>query len=167
MGQYVTSSCTSSCKELGKIPSQMFLNLGSVSRDMANTPRSWKNFCCSVPLTTMRPHRPSWLNLSLTQNSRYCTGTLLGNGWCTRRRRLFSWLLDHKILWRGGEPFMIHRDAHHFGIAAIIGNRGNGEFDGHWLALGMKHVGMSKIGGLTRHVAEREGLFSLIYAREA
>ncbi|GFU58305.1 hypothetical protein TNCV_167301 [Trichonephila clavipes] len=53
---------------------------------------------------------------------------------------------------------MIHGDAHHLGIAAIPGNRGNGQFDGHWLALVMKHVGMRKIGGLTqhRHVASNE-----------
>ncbi|GFU74723.1 uncharacterized protein TNCV_2431131 [Trichonephila clavipes] len=45
---------------------------------------------------------------------------------------------------------MIHGDAHHLGITAIPGNRGNGQFDGHWLALVMKHVGMRKIGGLTQ-----------------
>ncbi|GFW11218.1 hypothetical protein TNCV_5132291 [Trichonephila clavipes] len=59
---------------------------------------SRKKFCCSVPLTTMRP---IWLNLPLTQKSRYSTG--LGNGACTRR--LCSW-----IAFRGGEPSMIHRD---------------------------------------------------------
>ncbi|GFY29056.1 uncharacterized protein TNCV_4721841 [Trichonephila clavipes] len=55
----------------------------------------------------------------------------------------------------GWLPGMIHGDAHHLGIAAIPGNRGNGQFDGHWLALVMKHVGMRKIGELTqnRHVA--------------
>ncbi|GFU70447.1 hypothetical protein TNCV_1116431 [Trichonephila clavipes] len=44
---------------------------------------------------------------------------------------------------------------HDFGIATIPGNRGNGQFDGHWLALVMKHVGMSKLGWLNqnRHVA--------------
>ncbi|PRD20755.1 UNVERIFIED_CONTAM: hypothetical protein NCL1_53719 [Trichonephila clavipes] len=70
---------------------------------------------------------------------------------------------------RGGEPGMIHRDAHHLGIAVISGNRGNGEFDGQWLALVIKHVGMNKIGALTRHVAERERFFwlDLIYARGA
>ncbi|GFW42093.1 uncharacterized protein TNCV_1905511 [Trichonephila clavipes] len=62
---------------------------------------------------------------------------------------------------------MIHRDAHHLGIAAIAGNHGNGEFKGPWLALGIRYVGMSKTGGLARHVAEREGLFPLIYARGA
>ncbi|GFV60029.1 uncharacterized protein TNCV_874371 [Trichonephila clavipes] len=63
---------------------------------------------------------------------------------------------------------MIHRDAHHLGIAAIAGNRGNGEFDGHLLALVMKHVGMSKINGLTRHVAlsEKEGQLALYMLEE-
>ncbi|GFW43841.1 hypothetical protein TNCV_2854741 [Trichonephila clavipes] len=95
MGQFETSppSCTSLCKELGKIPSQMSLNLGSVSRNMANTLSSWKMFCCSVPLTTMRPPQPTWLKLPLTQKGRYSTGTLLGKGWCAGRRRSFSWLL--------------------------------------------------------------------------
>ncbi|GFW54116.1 hypothetical protein TNCV_3829241 [Trichonephila clavipes] len=83
-------------------------------------------FCCSVPLTTMRPPRPIWLNLPLTQKGRYATG--LGNGACTRQRRSCSW-----IAFRGGEPGMIHRD--HLGITAIAGNSGNEEFDGHWLAL--------------------------------
>ncbi|GFV34718.1 uncharacterized protein TNCV_1450221 [Trichonephila clavipes] len=57
---------------------------------------------------------------------------------------------------------MIHGDAHHLGIAAIPGNRGNGQFDGHWLALVMKHVGMRKIGGLTqhRHVASMSRMIS-------
>ncbi|GFY12070.1 uncharacterized protein TNCV_4975701 [Trichonephila clavipes] len=55
-----------------------------------------------------------------------------------------------QLVWRGGEPGMIHRVAHHLGIADITGNRGNGEFDGHWLALVMKHVGMSKINGLRK-----------------
>ncbi|PRD20773.1 UNVERIFIED_CONTAM: hypothetical protein NCL1_53662 [Trichonephila clavipes] len=70
---------------------------------------------------------------------------------------------------RGGEPGMINLDAHHLGIAVIAGNRGNGEFDGQWLALVIKHVGMSKIGGLTRHVAERERFcgLDLIYAQGA
>ncbi|GFV84031.1 uncharacterized protein TNCV_1368421 [Trichonephila clavipes] len=90
MMQYETSppSCASSCKELGKIPSQMSLNLGSVFRDMANIPSSWKI---------------------------------------------------------------------HFEIDIFAGNRGNGEFNGHWLALVMKHVGMNKIVGLTQHVALSEG----------
>ncbi|GFW69007.1 uncharacterized protein TNCV_2919051 [Trichonephila clavipes] len=140
----------SSCKELGKVPSS--LNSDSVSRDMANTPSYRKNFCCSVPLTTMRSPWPIWLNLPLTQNDRYSTGTLLGKGECTRRS--CSW-----IAIRGDEPGMIHRDAHHLGIAAIAGNRGNGEFDG--LTLVMKHVGMSKINGLTRHAAEKEGWLAL------
>ncbi|GFT86664.1 hypothetical protein TNCV_1251291 [Trichonephila clavipes] len=83
MVQYETSSCTSSCKELGKVPSS--LNSGSVSRDMA--PSSRKIFCCSVPLTTMKP---IWLNLHLTQKGRYSTG--LGNGACTSRRRSCSWI---------------------------------------------------------------------------
>ncbi|GFX86487.1 uncharacterized protein TNCV_3727561 [Trichonephila clavipes] len=53
---------------------------------------------------------------------------------------------------------MIHGDAYDFGIAAIPGNRGNGQFDGHWLALVMKHVGMRKIDWLTqhRHVASKK-----------
>ncbi|GFS86577.1 uncharacterized protein TNCV_903331 [Trichonephila clavipes] len=69
---------------------------------------------------------------------------------------------------RDGEPGMIHRDAHNLGIAAIAGNRGNGEFDGHWLALVIKHVGMSKIGGLTHVVAlsEKEGRFALYMLEE-
>ncbi|PRD26521.1 UNVERIFIED_CONTAM: hypothetical protein NCL1_37866 [Trichonephila clavipes] len=69
---------------------------------------------------------------------------------------------------RGAEPGMIHCDVHHLGIAAIARNRGNGEFDGHWLALVMKRVGMSKIGGLTRHVAlsEKEGWFALYMLEE-
>ncbi|GFT35470.1 integrase catalytic domain-containing protein [Trichonephila clavipes] len=46
----------------------------------------------------MRPPRPIWLNLPLTQKGRYSTGILLGNGACTRRRRSCSWLLDH-ISW--------------------------------------------------------------------
>ncbi|GFX12283.1 hypothetical protein TNCV_63291 [Trichonephila clavipes] len=60
-----------------------------------------------------------------------------------------------KIFGLGSLPGMIYGDAHDFGIAAIPGNRGNGQFDGHWLALMMIHVGMSKIGALTqnRHVA--------------
>ncbi|GFT65442.1 hypothetical protein TNCV_1902161 [Trichonephila clavipes] len=37
---------------------------------------SRKIFCCSIPLTTMRDPRPIWLNLPLTQKSRYSTGTL-------------------------------------------------------------------------------------------
>ncbi|GFX23074.1 hypothetical protein TNCV_360881 [Trichonephila clavipes] len=55
----------------------------------------------------------------------------------------------------GSLPGMIHCDVHDFGIAAIPGNRGNGQFDRRWLALVMKHVVMSKIGWLTqnRHVA--------------
>ncbi|GFV91791.1 hypothetical protein TNCV_2974631 [Trichonephila clavipes] len=78
----------------------MALNSGSVSRDMATTPSSRKIFCCSVPLTTMRPPRPIWLNLPLTQKGSYSTGTLLGNGACTRRRLScsWSWWLDH-ISW--------------------------------------------------------------------
>ncbi|GFX29945.1 uncharacterized protein TNCV_3964161 [Trichonephila clavipes] len=52
---------------------------------------------------------------------------------------------------------MIHRDAHHLEIAAIAGSRGNGEFDGHLLALVMKHVGMSKINGLHGALSEKEG----------
>ncbi|GFT18418.1 uncharacterized protein TNCV_4059251 [Trichonephila clavipes] len=47
----------------------MALNSGSVSRDMVTTPSSRKIFCCSVPLTTMRPPRPIWLNLPLTQKA--------------------------------------------------------------------------------------------------
>ncbi|GFY08226.1 uncharacterized protein TNCV_1356371 [Trichonephila clavipes] len=65
--------------------------------------------------------------------------------------------VESQFFGRGGYPGRIHRNVHHFGIAAIAGNRGNGEFDGHWLALVMKHVGMNKKAGLTRHVAEREG----------
>ncbi|GFU39666.1 hypothetical protein TNCV_2802651 [Trichonephila clavipes] len=42
----------------------------------------------------MRLSRPIWFNLPYTQKDRYSTGTLLGNGWCTRRRRSFLWLLD-------------------------------------------------------------------------
>ncbi|GFU51551.1 uncharacterized protein TNCV_81871 [Trichonephila clavipes] len=63
---------------------------------------------------------------------------------------------------------MIHRDAHHLGIHAIAGNRGNGEFDEHWLAPVQKHVGMSKIDGLTRHVAlsEKEGRLALYMLEE-
>ncbi|GFW16440.1 hypothetical protein TNCV_443151 [Trichonephila clavipes] len=61
---------------------------------MANTPSSRKFFCCSVPLTTMRPPRTIWLNVPLTQKYRYSTHRLLDNGWYTRRRRSFSWLLD-------------------------------------------------------------------------
>ncbi|GFX94485.1 hypothetical protein TNCV_4295251 [Trichonephila clavipes] len=79
---------------------------------------SRKMFGCSVPLTTMRP---IWLNLPLTQKGRYSTG--LGNRECTRRS-------CSRIAFRGSEPGMIHRD--HLGI---VENRGNGEFDGHWLAL--------------------------------
>ncbi|GFU36456.1 hypothetical protein TNCV_484571 [Trichonephila clavipes] len=45
---------------------------------------------------------------------------------------------------------MIHGDAHDFGIAAIPGNRNNGQFDGHRLALVMKHVGLCKKGWLTK-----------------
>ncbi|GFU20789.1 uncharacterized protein TNCV_4823341 [Trichonephila clavipes] len=68
----------------------------------------------------------------------------------------------------GGEPGMIHRDAHHLGIAAIAGNHGNGEFDGHWLALVLKHVGMGKINGLTRHgaLSEKEGQLVLYMLEE-
>ncbi|GFU15980.1 uncharacterized protein TNCV_2368991 [Trichonephila clavipes] len=55
---------------------------------------------------------------------------------------------------------MIPGDANHFGIAAIPGNRGNGQFDGHWLAIVMKHVGMSKIGWLTRQTYLRQNDFS-------
>ncbi|GFW49772.1 hypothetical protein TNCV_358751 [Trichonephila clavipes] len=100
MVQYGTSppSCTSSCMELGKIPSQMSLNLGSVSRNMTNTPSFWKIFCCSIPLTAMRPPRSSWLNLPLMQKGRYSTGTLLGNRCYFRRRRSFLWLLDRNSL---------------------------------------------------------------------
>ncbi|GFU15900.1 hypothetical protein TNCV_2368361 [Trichonephila clavipes] len=97
----------------------MSLNSGSVSRDMA--PSSRKFFCCFVPLTSMRPPRPIWLNLTLTQKDRYSTD--LGNGACTERRRSCSW----------GLPGMIHHP--HLGIGAIAGNRGNEEFDGHWLYL--------------------------------
>ncbi|GFU45704.1 uncharacterized protein TNCV_3501141 [Trichonephila clavipes] len=67
---------------------------------------------------------------------------------------------------RGGEPGMIHRDAHHLGITAIAGNRGNGEFDGHWLALVMKHVGMSKINGLHGALSEKEGQLALYMLEE-
>ncbi|GFT72684.1 hypothetical protein TNCV_755891 [Trichonephila clavipes] len=66
-----------------------------------------------------------------------------------------------KIFGLGSLPGMIHGDAHDFGIAAIPGNRGNEEFDGHWLAIVMKHVGMSKIGWLTqnRHVSSNSRMF--------
>ncbi|GFS47796.1 uncharacterized protein TNCV_3598081 [Trichonephila clavipes] len=60
-----------------------------------------------------------------------------------------------KIFGLGSQPGMIQGDANHFGIAAIPGNHGNGQFDGHWLVVVMKHFGMSKIAWLTRdrHVA--------------
>ncbi|GFT65443.1 uncharacterized protein TNCV_1902171 [Trichonephila clavipes] len=69
---------------------------------------------------------------------------------------------------RGVEPGMIHRDAHHLGIAAIVRNSGNGEFVEHLLVLVMKHVDMSKIIGLTRHVAlsEKEGQLALYMLEE-
>ncbi|GFX70705.1 uncharacterized protein TNCV_1032331 [Trichonephila clavipes] len=49
------------------------------------------------------------------------------------------------------QPGKIHGDANHLGIAAIPGNRGNGQFDRHWLAIVVKDVGMRKIGWLTRN----------------
>ncbi|GFW24895.1 hypothetical protein TNCV_3846291 [Trichonephila clavipes] len=60
-----------------------------------------------------------------------------------------------KIFGLGSQPGVIHGDANHFGIVAIPGNSVNGKFDGHWLAIVMKHFVMSKIGWLTRdrHVA--------------
>ncbi|GFT38781.1 uncharacterized protein TNCV_1499531 [Trichonephila clavipes] len=58
---------------------------------------------------------------------------------------------------------MIHRDAHHLGITAIALNHDNREFDGHWLALVMKHVAKSKIGGLTRRVALSEKEWRLAF----
>ncbi|GFX42124.1 uncharacterized protein TNCV_2135391 [Trichonephila clavipes] len=119
MVQYETF--TSSCKELGKVPSS--LNSGSVSGDMANTPRSRKNFCYSEQQEASSAH--------------------------------LARLAPHAK----GQPGMTHRDAHHLRIAAIAGNRGNGEFDG--LALVMKHVGMSKINGLTQHIAEKERRLAL------
>ncbi|GFT61688.1 hypothetical protein TNCV_4050541 [Trichonephila clavipes] len=39
------------------------------------------------------------------------------------------------ILGRGGHSGMIYGDADDFGITAIPGNRGNRQFDGHWLAI--------------------------------
>ncbi|GFU51566.1 hypothetical protein TNCV_82001 [Trichonephila clavipes] len=63
---------------------------------MANIPSSRKIFCSSVPLTTIRPPRPLWLNLPLKQEDRYSTGTLYGG--CTRRRSSCSWLLDRNSL---------------------------------------------------------------------
>ncbi|GFV90409.1 uncharacterized protein TNCV_935411 [Trichonephila clavipes] len=75
-------------------------------------------------------------------------------------------VVGSQFLGGGGESGMIHRDAHHLGIAAITEDLGKGELDGHWLDLVVKHFGMRKIGGLTRHVAER-GFCALIYVRGA
>ncbi|GFX65815.1 hypothetical protein TNCV_2043481 [Trichonephila clavipes] len=66
-----------------------------------------------------------------------------------------SLAVGSKIFGLGSQPGMIHGDANHFGIAAIPDNRGNEQFDGHWLSIVIKHVDISKISWLTRdrHVA--------------
>ncbi|GFS95424.1 hypothetical protein TNCV_409871 [Trichonephila clavipes] len=86
----------------------MALNSGSVSRGMVTSSR--KIFCCSVPLTTMRPPRPIWLTLPLTQKGRFPTV----HSWVTGR------VLDEDVHVRGShfvgcgaEPGMIHRDHCH------------------------------------------------------
>ncbi|GFW99419.1 uncharacterized protein TNCV_3007211 [Trichonephila clavipes] len=66
----------------------------------------------------------------------------------------------------GGEPGMIHLDAHHLRITAITGNRGIGEFDKHWIPLVIKHVGMSKINGLQGALSEKEGQLALYMLEE-
>ncbi|GFV23201.1 uncharacterized protein TNCV_2943611 [Trichonephila clavipes] len=76
------------------------------------------------------------------------TGTLLGNGVVYQTKTFIFVAVGSQFFRQGGVPGMIHRDAHHLGIAAIAGNWGNGEFDGNWLALVVKHVGMSNINGL-------------------
>ncbi|GFX76144.1 hypothetical protein TNCV_1835191 [Trichonephila clavipes] len=126
----------------------MSLNSGSVSRDMANTPSFMENFCCSVPLTTMRLPRSIWLNLPLTQKGRYSTG--LGNGACTRRRRSCSWIAirGSQFVERAGEPGMIHRDHCH--------RWESWQWRVRWALACPGDVGMSKINGLTRHVALSE-----------
>ncbi|GFW27953.1 hypothetical protein TNCV_768331 [Trichonephila clavipes] len=48
---------------------------------------------------------------------------------------------------------MIHRDANHFRVFAILRNAGNGQFDRDGLATLVKHVGVGEKGYM-RHVAE-------------
>ncbi|GFS97958.1 hypothetical protein TNCV_2018961 [Trichonephila clavipes] len=84
---------------------------------------SRKIFCCSVPLTIMRPPQANWLNLPLTQKGS------IPRAWVTGHEPDVPVRRSH-FVGCGGEPGMIHRN--HLGIT---GNRGNGEFDGHWLAL--------------------------------
>ncbi|GFT67673.1 hypothetical protein TNCV_3001111 [Trichonephila clavipes] len=110
-----------------------------------------ENFCCSVPLTTTDlMHRPTRRVFSGPSGSHDPTYTTYRPRDITARKKRVgiprAWVtgrvLDEDVhvrgshfVGRGGEPGMILRDAHHLGITAIAGNRGDGEFDGHWLAL--------------------------------
>ncbi|GFV34514.1 hypothetical protein TNCV_1448201 [Trichonephila clavipes] len=94
----------------------------------------------------MRPPRPIWLNLPLTQKGRYSTG--LGNGACTRRRRSCSW-----IAFRGAEPGMIPRDHCH--------RWESWQWRVRWALACPGDVGMSKINGLHGALCEKEGQLAL------
>ncbi|GFU15948.1 hypothetical protein TNCV_2368751 [Trichonephila clavipes] len=88
----------------------------------------------SGQLTKFAPYTKGCLRLGLVYQTK--TGILVAIG--------------SKIFGPGSRPGMIHGEENHFRIAVIPGNRGNGQFDGNWLAIVMKHVGISKIGWLTR-----------------
>ncbi|GFU53771.1 uncharacterized protein TNCV_3472171 [Trichonephila clavipes] len=67
---------------------------------------------------------------------------------------------------RGGKPGIIHRDAHHLGIAAIVWESWQWRVQRALAYPG--DVGMSKINGLTRHVAlsEKERQLALYMLEE-